>query len=303
MEAWINVLQCILWLRRMGLLSAELTELDDFRDSSGRPLPSVRQVTEEHTGPHGPGGARGRTDLSSGSGSGGGMGSLITSALSLLWSSPPPTPAPSGLSLRLPLAVADTSSTAITAPLAAGPADRPDPPETRWAAQARDVMDQCRIMDIFAGTKFFRPQPLTHMIRALVLVSAFASKSLSVPKPPVAIESFGEPILDEESAVFCLERLSDIIEKNQGRLDDSNIKLWPTLHHHFDLAVSRAPGSTFYLGMAYKRSTTHTNVYTYKRLMPRWRCSFSILKLTTCVPLQYLSQSGWLSTCFDFPSA
>jgi brefeldin A-resistance guanine nucleotide exchange factor 1 len=40
-EAWPNIFNCLLWLNHINLLPQEFMLLDDFRDSRGKPLPSI----------------------------------------------------------------------------------------------------------------------------------------------------------------------------------------------------------------------------------------------------------------------
>ena len=48
--------------------------------------------------------------------------------------------------------------------------------------------------------------------------------------------------------MLCLELLATVIEKNQQRLADPVLKLWPTLYDHLYLAVTHAPPEpTFYI--------------------------------------------------------
>ena len=115
--------------------------------------------------------------------------------------------------------------------------------DAQWAQEARAVIASCNIDGIFSASKYFRPASLTCLLRALLQVSASATHPASS-----SILIFSPHVLNEEAAVFCLERFSDVIEKNQTRLSDAQLKLWPTLYEHLFSAITHAPPEpTFYI--------------------------------------------------------
>src|SRR6185437_5087261 len=91
------------------------------------------------------------------------------------------------------------------------------PAESYWIAKSREVMSLCAIPQLFEESRHFRPATLAHLVRALMLISSAGTKSLA--SSSVALSNYSSEILHEESAVFCLERLADVIEKNQSRLN------------------------------------------------------------------------------------
>lgn len=72
-------------------------------------------------------------------------------------------------------------------------------------------------------------------------------KSLRAPvssygtTPSMPIEVFNRTILSEEAAVFCLERLSDIVEKNQVRVDSLELCL-DLVNRHVSTKTSSSCG-------------------------------------------------------------
>ena len=106
----------------------------------------------------------------------------------------------------------------------------------------RQCIASCKLEIIFAATKYFRPTTLNYLLRALLLVSNYGTQ------PSSSIQVFSPSVLNEDAAVFCLDRLCDVLEKNAARLSDPHLKLWSTLYDHFFLAISHAPAEpTFYM--------------------------------------------------------
>lgn len=104
------------------------------------------------------------------------------------------------------------------------------------------VIASCKLDSLFASSKYFRPASLTCLLRALLLVSSFATQ------PSSNTSIFSPLTLSEEAAVLCLELLATVIEKNQQRLADPTLKLWPTLYDHLYSAVTHAPPEpTYYI--------------------------------------------------------
>ena len=125
-------------------------------------------------------------------------------------------------------------------------APRPSPStaaaDTQWAAEGKQVIAACKLETLFASSKYFRPASLTCLLRALLLVSSFATQPLS------NTSIFSPLTLSEDAAVLCLELLATVVEKNQQRLADPTLKLWPTLYDHLYSAVTHAPPEpTFYI--------------------------------------------------------
>lgn len=106
-----------------------------------------------------------------------------------------------------------------------------------FADRAFECIDRCEINSVFAATKYFQPGPLVSLIRALILVSTHGN---GTDDSTISSEVFSVKILDQEAAVFCLERLSDVVEKNQSRMDDDGIKLWNIIQDHFATALKEA---------------------------------------------------------------
>ena len=104
------------------------------------------------------------------------------------------------------------------------------------------MIASCKLDTLFASSKYFRPASLACLLRALLLVSSFATQ------PSSNTSIFSPLTLSEEAAVLCLELLATVVEKNQQRLSEPTLKLWPTLYDHLYLAVTHAPPEpTFYI--------------------------------------------------------
>jgi hypothetical protein len=202
LEAWTNILHVILWLRYMELLPSSLLEMEDFRDSIGQPLESVRKIVikdkkkNETTG--------------------------ITSYIS--W----------GLTNLL--------RTTDDEKLQRNEIDQKNE-EEEWCKKGKTNISTCNISDIFNNSKYLNVSTLHYLIRSLILVSSYGTK------PSTSLEIFSSTILNEDAAIFCLERLSDVIEKNANRLEDSDLQLWNLLFNHLENAIKNAPSEpTFYIG-------------------------------------------------------
>lgn len=109
--------------------------------------------------------------------------------------------------------------------------------------QALDHLNSCHIEQVFFNPGFFPKESLYRLLDTLMLVSSFASGSLD--SSDVQSSVFPESILDDHAAVFCVERLTDIIENNHKRLDG----YWTTLHHHFRFVLGsvNAQSPNFFL--------------------------------------------------------
>ena len=200
LEGWTNVLHCILWLRQMDLLPPSLLEMEDFRDSTGGPLESLRRAPSQPSTPSGPGGV--------------GYGKL---------------------SYLVSFFLSEDDGPTRSTPASAAA-------DAQWAKEGRDVISSCRIEGIFTSSKFFRPASLSCLLRSLLQVSSFATQ------PTSTLSLFSPTVLNEEAAVFCLERFSEVIEKNQTRLADPSLKLWTTLYDHLYSAITHAPPEpTYYI--------------------------------------------------------
>ena len=114
--------------------------------------------------------------------------------------------------------------------------------DAQWAQEGRDVIASCSVESLFVSSKFFRPASLSCLLRSLLQVSSFATQ------PSSLLSLFSPVVLHEEAAVFCLERFSEVIERNQTRLSDPALKLWSTLYDHFFSAITHAPPEpTYYI--------------------------------------------------------
>ncbi len=82
--------------------------------------------------------------------------------------------------------------------------------QERWEQRAMDTIATCGITEMFARTKYYKPHVLHQLLRALFLVSAHGTHANNT-----SIEVYSGRIMNEEAAVFCLERVADIVEKNQ----------------------------------------------------------------------------------------
>jgi hypothetical protein len=220
LEGWSNVVHVLLWLREMELLPECWPEMEDFRDSTGKPLESVR-FTSENT--HLTGGrshavrkaalARQAKEAAAASNSSGGLGSFFSWGGFFRTSHTPSTS--TNTNENNTGAIAAVGPGSLTNVNASPPVPAHTATELYWLAKAKEIISLCNIPQLFEDSKYFRASTLAHLVRSLIVVSSAGTKSVS----SVSLNSYSPHILHEESAVFCLERLADVIEKNQARLN------------------------------------------------------------------------------------
>lgn len=260
-EGWSNCVHVMLWLRQMDLLPPNWLEMEDFRDSAGRPLESMRLTSRN---PHTPNPHRARQERQQSAKADQGKGFWS------FWRSAAEEDAP---------VTSETDSSSTSEFNAA---------ELHWLAHGESIIAECRIPQLFEDSRYFRPSSLSHLVRSLILLSSAGTKRL----PSLAAAAYAPAIMHEESAVFCLERLADVIEKNQSRLNlthaiqeqhlatnangattttanhlpsspantvattttgtttNSTMHLWSTIAQHFEHAIANVrqdPSCTFYI--------------------------------------------------------
>jgi len=213
-NGWTNVLQVVLWLHRVWLLPASLSELEDFLDSKGQPLDTLRKGDKELVSPDG--------DASLGSVA----VSLISSAFTMFWGAQPEESKAAEPQEQKTVGVSEEES---------------------FAARARECVNGFEIPAIFNATKYFQPASLSSLFRALVTYTTFENKSGDKSGEDVQPEGVVSLLLTEESAVFCFERLVDVLEKNQARMEDASVSLWPIMQEVFCTALTRPVEPTFFL--------------------------------------------------------
>jgi hypothetical protein len=201
----------LLWLREMELLPEAWLEMEDFRDSAGKPLESLRYTSNNS---HIPAGSharraalarRAKEEQQMAQSSGGGIGSFFS------WGGLFGGGGGANNAARAdPKAAAGgAGGTAVST------APEYSPLDLYWLAKSKEIISLCNIPQLFEDSKYFRASTLAHLMRSLIVVSSAGTKSAS----SVSLQAFSSHILHEESAVFCLERLADVIEKNQARLN------------------------------------------------------------------------------------
>lgn len=211
-NGWTNVLQVVLWLHRLWLLPASLSELEDFLDSKGQPLDTLRKGEKEFVS------ADNDTSLSSAA------VSFISSAFGMFWGTQ------------------TEELKVIESPVEKNTVNVSE--EENFSARAKECVNGFEIAAIFNATKYFQPASLSSLFRALVTFTTFGNKpGEDVPLP----EGVSPLLLTEENAVFCLERLVDVLEKNQARMEDASVSLWPIIQEVFRAALTRPVEPTFFL--------------------------------------------------------
>eukprot|EP00471_Norrisiella_sphaerica_P000751 CAMPEP_0184485320 /NCGR_PEP_ID=MMETSP0113_2-20130426/6941_1 /TAXON_ID=91329 /ORGANISM="Norrisiella sphaerica, Strain BC52" /LENGTH=1700 /DNA_ID=CAMNT_0026866717 /DNA_START=115 /DNA_END=5217 /DNA_ORIENTATION=+ len=242
LNSWEQVVDCMLKFHRLGLLPESLLETDDFTDSSGKPLPSLRRkITLSETKS---GSERG----------GGGVLGFIASSLSLMWAATESEEEDNGEGSAW-----SSSSEAETEPRE----------EEKLAAIGKACVALYGIPALFKSTRYWASSSLTHLLSPLLKIASLPVSSLSQKTPRGAVlkaaadtstseaelerskgameeklvgevsgtldsnqHSVGNPVQAnkyrnvEETAVFCLERVSDIICANGERAFDRKLQLW-----------------------------------------------------------------------------
>lgn len=75
------------------------------------------------------------------------------------------------------------------------------------------------------------PESLRHLVQTLILLSSHVSSHGRGEPVPTALDNFDRMVVNEDAAVFCLERLSNIVEHNVSHL--VKMDLWPAVLNHF----------------------------------------------------------------------
>eukprot|EP01083_Nonionella_stella_P042528 114846_1 len=194
LDAWTNIVHTVLWLHHLKLLPDGIFELDDFRDATGRPLPSVRYNEPE-------------------------LGVTEEGPVESTW----------GVIKSLLLGSEEETDEKEQCSIDAD--DHLDDDKCR--AVALSVVADCNVQSIFEGAKHLQPRALTHLTRTLIA----AANNQAVDRLTSA--GFSAQVLNDEAAVFCLERLFDVVERNVGRLH----VIWPLVKSHFELIVSQPHGA------------------------------------------------------------
>jgi brefeldin A-resistance guanine nucleotide exchange factor 1 len=218
-EAWPNVIDAILWLNHLGLLPPVLTQFDDFRDREGNILPSLKSnsavneqsISEKQTIP--------KKQASS----------FLSSAIFSLWSS-------------VEEEEDDGNDMMSLSPERKGVPSS----DIEYIQFGKESIQSCQIEELFASSRYYSDASLDRLIQTLVIVSSCKSTALTNGR---SIGVFSAAVLTEESAVFCIERLSDIVEKNYSRLS----AYWYLLKEHFVFILDDAlslSSPTFYLERA-----------------------------------------------------
>jgi brefeldin A-resistance guanine nucleotide exchange factor 1 len=249
-EGWTNVLHVVLWLRKLNLLPAGLSDMEDFRDSKGQHFDSLRASPET-------------TAIVEESAGGGGVVSALSSAFSFFFA-------------------ANTSDEGdeSASESEAGETEAPPPKEDANVLAAKACVEACDISGVFTASKHYEIGSLKALMRALLLVSSHGSGAQSLSS-----EVFSPAVLDQEAAVFCLERITDVLAHNQTRSADEVAPLWATVHDHFSLALASGTGdATFYLERVVVNLLLHFPV---RLLRDPARTCAHVMGLLTC--LQTLS--------------
>ncbi len=189
-EAWPNVVQVLVLLRRLDLEPMEWQRLDDFLDEKGDSLSSLRKPRPQPK----------ERRVESG---------LITGALSLLW-------------------VWDSSEAKETAALCE-------------AAEARALasLERLALPQLIEASAFYAIPQLLGLVRALLaaMQAALVEPAPSTPKGPGQVAEV-RSAADEEEAVFCLERLRQVVEVNHARLEQTDFPLWPLVAQHLQALLA-----------------------------------------------------------------
>jgi hypothetical protein len=203
-EGWTNVVHALLWMRQLDLLPKSLLELDDFRDSAGKPLDSLRPVPGMSTAGRACGSASERACLCFAEGEsqpkkeeGGRSYGFLSSALSLILPS-------------VSVAEDELKPHPTEAGGEAGAASSAASEEEQYIRSARDCISACQLSELFVSIgKYLNPSALSYLLRALMLVSSFGTSRT----PAAVIDVFHRKVINEEAAVFALERVAAIFEK------------------------------------------------------------------------------------------
>jgi len=164
-DGWPNVLHCLLWLHTLRFLPEDMVRLEDFRDSSnpGHALPSLRT--------HAQAASKQQAHTKQTPTAVNFAISFLSSAVRSLW----------------------TSSQSSSAKLSSS--------STHNDTYVRRALDCVRMSvngQLFRNTQFYLIDPLAHLLHSLVLVSTYASHTLTTRKPPLAIAAFDPRLLTEE---------------------------------------------------------------------------------------------------------
>lgn len=221
-EAWPNILQCLLWLNHLELLPKVLTQMDDFRDTEGDPLPSLREACARKKSSH----IKVENSVKRNLG-------FFSAAFQSIWGT-------NAVESHVHEAGGNSSDLIGTNSPQEGSSEF-----DHYRSIARECILSCHIEEMFSNCATLDDESLLQLIHILILVSSHCSNS--VEEPPlhvVGISGFSDTVLTESSAVFCVERLSEIVEHNASRLH----LYWPILKTHFEYILTHCVSKpTFYL--------------------------------------------------------
>jgi hypothetical protein len=164
LEGWTNVLHVILWLRHIDLLPSSLAELEDFRDSEGKILESLRKMIT--------------SEMKPAAVSESGLGSLFSSVFSMFASD------------QTKIVDDDTRSRSSDTA-----SDNGEDTDEECQKRGRECIDLCRIGELFATTKYFQSNCLGYLLRALLLISSYGTNTnqhIDVVAKTILNEEVGE---------------------------------------------------------------------------------------------------------------
>ena len=179
LEAWSNVMQVVLWLQKVGALPSSLTEMDDFRDAAGKPLKSVRILALER--------AREQVESSGGS---------FFSAFTSLWGSSSTPSYEEPVTLSHPSSVGRETRDGVN--------DVTSLEEKELISTGRMVIEACRIGDMIHNSRFFQPEPLNHLTKALdtTMVLVFQRITSGSNKALATNDAYPEALINEDVSLF-----------------------------------------------------------------------------------------------------
>jgi hypothetical protein len=144
--------------------------------------------------------------------------------------------------------------------------------EQNWCKIGRDAVENCLIGDLLSRSRHYQPSSLSYLVNNLIVVSTYGFRPTVDPS---SLDTFDVGIVDQNAAVFCLEKLVDVVEYNQSRLDDKTITLWPAILQHFTAAIQATTESSYYverllvniMSLPARLARTDTNMVLAMRLL------------------------------------
>eukprot|EP00474_Spongospora_subterranea_P009548 CRZ10006.1 hypothetical protein [Spongospora subterranea] len=110
----------------------------------------------------------------------------------------------------------------------------------------REAVSSCNIDQVFFMHRraVSHPDSLQHLVRTLIALSA--NPFSADPSAACNLENFDMDVLNEDSAVFCLERLSNIVDNNAELLIEKDI--WSIIFQHFKAILASVTSEpSFYM--------------------------------------------------------